>query len=67
MKPVQAVISGGLERQINVDQPFTIDGRDSRDYNYEAHNEGSLIYRWSCMTADDFIDPDCAWDFGKCK
>lgn len=67
IKPVNAEIAGGLERQINVDQPFYLDGRGSRDYLYPPSDHVRLIYQWVCLPADDFNDPDCMLNMGNCK
>lgn len=67
MKPARAIIAGGLERQINVDQPFYLDGRSSRNYLFAPSDQKALIYEWGCLPADDFYDPDCMLEMGNCK
>lgn len=65
--PIKAEIVGGLERQVNVDQPFYLDGRKSRDYFYRPSDHKKLIYQWVCLPGDDFNDPDCMLNMGTCK
>ncbi|XP_013108319.2 uncharacterized protein LOC106087723 isoform X1 [Stomoxys calcitrans] len=58
-KPVEAAITGGLHRQVGMNQDLLMDGSASRDYALAASTKQNLFFQWDCSSVDDSKNHFC--------